>query len=361
MVIDLKNNRRVVGAGAGGAGGAEGGDQWGFPAALGKWLKSSAAVGDAAVALRALTYQRLCDASAQKGQWWLPEAAGTEAWFAARAAQGSLDRHASSAAAAASASEGAELLEKAKGLRMNTEARRAIFCVIMGAEDFADAIERLLRLPLAEKQDREVPRVLLECCLQEKAYNPYYEVLASTLCERQKKHRLTLQLCVWDQMREIAPKEVRAGAAGDDNDSGRGEEAKPAISVRRIANLARFVAGLLLSGALAPASLKVVDFGGGADASPRARLHHRLLLQALLSAPYARRSAVHMVFQTIAAKGLGHGGEMGALRASLGQALESTSLLEGLPRSGGVEAPGSATYVKRAAKEARNILNGMLA
>ena len=61
------------------------------------------------------------------------------------------------------------------------------------------------------------------------------------------------------------------------------EDAKPAISVRRIANLARFVAGLLLSGALPPTALKVVDFGGGADVSPRARLHHRLLLQALLS------------------------------------------------------------------------------
>ena len=44
---------------------------------------------------------------------------------------------------------------------MNTEARRAIFCVIMGAEDVAAALERLLKLPLAEKQDREVPRVLL--------------------------------------------------------------------------------------------------------------------------------------------------------------------------------------------------------
>jgi nucleolar MIF4G domain-containing protein 1 len=46
------------------------------------------------VALRALTYERLCDSSAHKGQWWLPQAAGTEAWFAARAAQGSLDRQA---------------------------------------------------------------------------------------------------------------------------------------------------------------------------------------------------------------------------------------------------------------------------
>lgn len=237
MVIDLKNNKRVVGAGAGGVGGAEGGDQWGFPSALGKWLKSSAAVGDAAVALRALTYERLRDASAHKGQWWLPEAAGTEAWFAARAAQGALDRQASATAAAAAAAEGAELLEKAKGLRMNTEVRRAIFCVVMGAEDFADALERLLRLPLAEKQDREVPRVLLECCLQEKAYNPYYEVLASKLCERQKKYRLTLQLCVWDQIREIAPTE---------NDNAVGRERRG----ERGGSLGFGVVGLVLGGGL---------------------------------------------------------------------------------------------------------------
>ena len=132
MVVDLKNNKRVVGAGAGGAGGAEGGDQWGFPAALAKWLRASHSVGDAAVALRALTHERLIDESKHKGQWWLPEAAGTEAWFAARAAQGALDKQASSTAAAAAAQEGAELLQKAKGLRMNTEARRAIFCVVMG-------------------------------------------------------------------------------------------------------------------------------------------------------------------------------------------------------------------------------------
>lgn len=40
---------------------------------------------------------------------------------------------------------------------------------------------------------------------------------------------------------------------------------------------------------------------------------------------------------------------------------ESKSLLEGLPRTGGVEEPGSASYVKRVAREAHNILNGMLA
>ena len=357
MVVDLKNNKRVVGAGAGGAGGAEGGDQWGFPAALAKWLRASHAVGDAAVALRALTHERLVDEGRWNvGQWWLPDATGTEAWFAARAAQERSDSAAKNAAA--TNDEGAELLAKAKGLRMNTEARRAIFCVIMGAEDFADALDRLLGLPLADKQEREIPRVLIECCLQEKAYNPYYETLATRLCERVRSHRLTLQLCVWDQIREIAP--TRRNLDGFNRDAA-GANDKPKVSVRRIANLARFTAGLLVSGALAPTAIKVIDFGGGLDSDERARLHHRLLLQAILSAPANKRGEVHVVFQGVARGGSGRGsGEMGALRASLGQALSSGELLEGLPK-GDVATPGTVKYVKKAAREALNILQGMLA
>ena len=362
MVVDLKNNKRVAGAGAGGSGGSEGGDQWGFPAALAKWLRASHAVGDAAVALRALTHERLVDEGAwNRGQWWLPDATGTEAWFAARAAQDRSDSAARNAAASTH-DEGAELLAKAKGLRMNTEARRAIFCVIMGAEDFADALDRLLGLPLADKQEREIPRVLIECCLQEKAYNPYYETLATRLCERVKSHRLTLQLCVWDQIREISP--TRRNLDGFDRDytAGGADSSKPKVSVRRIANLARFTAGLLVSGALAPTALKVIDFGGGLDSDERARLHHRLLLQALLSFPVAKRGEVHTVFQGIARGGSGRAsrGEMGALRASLGQALGSVELLEGLPKGDGA-VPGTVKYVKKAAREASNILQGMLA
>ena len=245
------------------------GDEGGSTGQLAKWLRASHSVGDAAVALRALTHARLIDESRHKGQWWLPEAAGTEAWFAARAAQGALDKQASSTAAAAAAQEGAELLQKAKGLRMNTEARRAIFCVVMGSEDFADALDRLLKLPLADKQEREIPRVLIECCLQEKAYNPYYEVLATRLCERVKGHRLTLQLCVWDQIREVAPTNKNLDGFDRKLDSSADE---PKVSVRRIANLARFTAGLLVSGALAPGALKVIDFGGAMDTGERSPL-----------------------------------------------------------------------------------------
>lgn len=46
---------------------------------------------------------------------------------------------------------GAELLKLAAAQRMSTDARRAAFCVVMGSEDYIDASDRLLRLPLKVK------------------------------------------------------------------------------------------------------------------------------------------------------------------------------------------------------------------
>ncbi len=43
---------------------------------------------------------------------------------------------------------GGELLRLAAAQRMSTEARRAVFCVVLDSQDCADALERLLRLPL---------------------------------------------------------------------------------------------------------------------------------------------------------------------------------------------------------------------
>lgn len=45
-------------------------------------------------------------------------------------------------------------------------------------------------------QDREIMRVLVECCLQEQAFNKYYTTLASMLCERDKNHKFTLQVLI---------------------------------------------------------------------------------------------------------------------------------------------------------------------
>lgn len=48
--------------------------------------------------------------------------------------------------------EAQKLLQLASAQRMNTDVRRAIFCVIMSGEDYVDAFEKLLRLDLQGKQ-----------------------------------------------------------------------------------------------------------------------------------------------------------------------------------------------------------------
>jgi nucleolar MIF4G domain-containing protein 1 len=48
----------------------------------------------------------------------------------------------------------------------------------------------LLLLLLQGDQSREVVRVLVECCLQESRYNPYYGHLAARLAAVSKSHKV---------------------------------------------------------------------------------------------------------------------------------------------------------------------------
>ncbi|RZB40187.1 nucleolar MIF4G domain-containing protein 1 [Asbolus verrucosus] len=82
------------------------------------------------------------------------------------------------------------LLELARKQRMNTDTRKNIFCIIMSAEDYLDAFEKLLRLALKNQQEREIIHVILHCCLQEKKYNPFYAILAQKFCEYDRKYQV---------------------------------------------------------------------------------------------------------------------------------------------------------------------------
>jgi len=86
--------------------------------------------------------------------WWLPSAdgagalparAGAGAALAGRAGAGA---NAEGGGAGGIGAGGGELLRLAAAQRMSTEARRAVFCVVLDSQDCADALERLLRLPL---------------------------------------------------------------------------------------------------------------------------------------------------------------------------------------------------------------------
>lgn len=92
-----------------------------------------------------------------------------------------------------------------------------------------NACERLGQLNLTEIQQREVVRVLLHCCgnvrhaipsrrdlqsqaacfmLQEKTYNPYYTLVCQELCRFSHAHKITLQFCLWDFLRELGESTV---------------------------------------------------------------------------------------------------------------------------------------------------------
>lgn len=47
------------------------------------------------------------------------------------------------------------------------------------------------RLGLKGHQERETVHVLVDCCLQERTYNPFYAFLASKLCDYERRFQVT--------------------------------------------------------------------------------------------------------------------------------------------------------------------------
>mmetsp|Transcript_4480 Transcript_4480/g.8598 ORF Transcript_4480/g.8598 Transcript_4480/m.8598 type:complete len:936 (-) Transcript_4480:876-3683(-) len=140
-----------------------------------------------------------------------------------------------------------KLLKLAAKQRMNTDLRRNIFCIIMGSDDCQDAFEKLVSGNLLKgKSEREVVRVLVHCCSQEKVYNPYYAHLANRICDYQNKCKFTFQLTLWDYFRQF-------------------NDMKP----RKAANLAKLLAHLIMELKLNLNVLKTIDISpeGMSDAS----------------------------------------------------------------------------------------------
>ncbi|CAN6465028.1 unnamed protein product [Victoria cruziana] len=211
---------------------------------LKKWLQK---LGAEEIQLRGLKWSKLLDPD-KKGQWWLSGDCRPIEHSVTEIAE-KIDSE---------ALEAQKLLQLASAQRMNTEARRAIFCVIMSGEDYMDAFEKILRLDLPGRQDREIMRVLVDCCLQEKVFNKYYSVLASKLCSYDKNHKFTLQYCIWDHFKQL-----------------------DSMELRRSVNLARFVAEMLASFSLSLALLKVVEFSDPKTLTPKRVMHFRLLLESI--------------------------------------------------------------------------------
>ncbi|XP_073486039.1 nucleolar MIF4G domain-containing protein 1 [Aquarana catesbeiana] len=131
----------------------------------------------------------------------------------------------------------AKIMELARKQRMNTDIRRNIFCVIMTSEDYLDAFEKLLKLGLKDHQEREIVHVLIDCCLQEKRYNPFYAFLASKFCEYDRRFQMTFQFSMWDKFRDLGN-----------------------LSTATFSNLIQFLSHLIKKKSLPLSIFKVIEF-----------------------------------------------------------------------------------------------------
>ncbi|KAK2494131.1 hypothetical protein MC885_018997 [Smutsia gigantea] len=166
----------------------------------------------------------------QTGRWWVVGSAWSGAPMIDSSQQKAPQKHLAGPVST-------KILELARKQRMNTDIRRNIFCTIMTSEDFLDAFEKLLKLGLKDQQEREIVHVLVDCCLQEKTYNPFYAFLAGKFCDYERRFQMTFQFSIWDKFRDL--------------------ENLPATN---FSNLVHLVAHLLKTKSLPLSILKVVEF-----------------------------------------------------------------------------------------------------
>lgn len=96
-----------------------------------------------------------------KGKWWLVGSA----WKGNDNQDGDAVEKAKMSSSKEN-SEKVELLSLARAQNMNTDIRKSIFVIVMGSQDFMDAYEKLVKLGLKDKQQRDIVRVLFKCCQQ---------------------------------------------------------------------------------------------------------------------------------------------------------------------------------------------------
>ena len=77
------------------------------------------------------------------------------------------------------------LRAEAGAQRLNTELRQSLFVAVMGAEDFKHSADRLAQVAATVKSGpSEACLILFHCAVREQSPNPFYEHVASELCQR---------------------------------------------------------------------------------------------------------------------------------------------------------------------------------
>ncbi|KAG8529380.1 uncharacterized protein KY384_006016 [Bacidia gigantensis] len=190
----------------------------------------------------------------RKGKWWLV-GASYKGDNPATGSQGALQQqNAGSATVQDTTSKGTvDLMQLSKSLRMNTDVRRAVFVAAMSATDPNDAFLRLKKLKLKRIQEKEIPRVIVECAGAEKVYNPYYTFLSKRICSDIQLKK-AFQFSLWDLFKQFGENEH--GSDGSDDDEG---ESGSKLELSSVVNLARMFGILIADGNLSLGVLKVLN------------------------------------------------------------------------------------------------------
>uniref|UniRef100_T1JAJ7 MI domain-containing protein n=1 Tax=Strigamia maritima TaxID=126957 RepID=T1JAJ7_STRMM len=165
-----------------------------------------------------------------KGRWWIVGSS----WSGDQLSN--LDKK-SNGATVATVQINEKILALAKKQRMNTDIRRNIFCIIMTAEDCVDCFEKLMKLGLQTSQEREIIHVIINCCMNEVNFNPYYAHLAAKFCICDRRFQMAFQYSLWDRFKEL------------DN-----------LKKTQSSNVAEFLAVLFTAQNLSISILKVIHF-----------------------------------------------------------------------------------------------------
>ena len=183
----------------------------------------------------------------KSGRWWLTGASYRDVEPQARKQPSQQERAAGTHVQTDDIDTGVSLHQLAKTQRMNTDARRSIFVAIMSASDYKEACARILKLRLKKSQELEIPKVLIHCAGAEKAFNPYYSLIAMELCA-DRKLKIAFQFALWDLFKLTGEHPESAYDT---------QEQEQSLEARSLVNLAKLYGALVADGGLSFSCLKV--------------------------------------------------------------------------------------------------------
>ena len=149
-----------------------------------------------------------------------------------------------------------KFIELAKKNHMNTQVRKDIFCTLVSSEDYVHCFEKMLKLGLKNREEREIIYVTMICALKCKTYNQYYTNVIKKFCETSKSYQITTQFSIWDRLKDLK-----------------------SLNNRKTNNLCQLMVSLIKTKTVSLSMLKVVNFVdvGEADIQFLKDLFNRLL------------------------------------------------------------------------------------